>query len=191
MGKRRKSQVEPEPVSLVLPPSLYLGPYSAASDKSFLISNPVTHVLSIGPNPSRKVDGITYRRLALNDSASSSIFKVVDAACVIIDRVIASKMNTGKILVHCAAGVSRSPMVVAAYLMKRRGMSLRAALGQIIRVRPQILPNVGFLQQLKEMEMELFGTISPDVEELPEQEKDRLALSEVTVPNATETSSDV
>ena len=72
-------------------------------------------------------------------------------------------------------------MVVAAYLMRRKGMTLKAALGQIIRVRPQVSPNAGFLQQLKEMEMELFGTAVSSLEgvdELPKREKDRLALFE-------------
>jgi atypical dual specificity phosphatase len=121
---------------------------------------------------------VTYHRLSLNDSISSSISKVTDAAFEIIDEAIASKNSTGKILVHCSAGISRSPTVVAAYLMKRKGMSLKAALGQIIRVRAQISPNTGFLQQLKEMEMELYGSCSLEVDELPKREKDRLALFE-------------
>jgi atypical dual specificity phosphatase len=55
-------------------------------------------------------------------------------------------------------------------------MSLKAALGQIGRVRPQVAPNAGFLAQLKELERELFGSVSLEVEELPKREKDRLAL---------------
>ncbi|PFH48570.1 hypothetical protein AMATHDRAFT_103347, partial [Amanita thiersii Skay4041] len=169
-----------ESASLVLPPSIYLGPCSAASSKSFLTTNSITHVLSIGASPSVKVDGVIYHRLSVSDSVSSSITKVTDAACDIIDGAIAAKKGTGKILVHCAAGISRSPMVVTTYLMKRRGMTLKAALGQIVRVRPQISPNAGFLQQLKDLEMELFGSISLEVEELPKREKDRLALFEET-----------
>jgi atypical dual specificity phosphatase len=89
--------------------------------------------------------------------------------------------GNGKILVHCSAGISRSPMVVAAYLMKRKGMALKAALAQIIRVRPQVSPNAGFLQQLKEIGMELFGTAVSSLEgvdELPKRKKDRLVLFE-------------
>jgi atypical dual specificity phosphatase len=200
MGKRQHQSSKPphNPVSLVLPPSLYLGPCSAASSKQFLTSNSITDVLSIGANPSSqgggRVDGVTYHRLSINDSTSSSISKIADAACEIIDSAIAStssesSKNTkggngngnGKILVHCSAGISRSPMVVAVYLMKRKGMTLKAALGQIIRVRPQVSPNAGFLQQLKEMEMELLGTAVSSLEgvdELPKREKDRLALFE-------------
>jgi atypical dual specificity phosphatase len=178
MGKRQASKAPHDPVSLVLPPSLYLGPCSAASSKPFLTGNSITHVLSIGANPSAKVDGVTYYRLSLSDSVSSSISKITAAACEIIDGSIASKKGTGKILVHCSAGISRSPTVIATYLMKRKGMTLKAALGQIIRVRPQISPNAGFLQQLKEMEMELYGSSSLEVDELPKREKDRLALFE-------------
>ena len=125
---------------------------------------------------------MTYHRLSLSGSVSSSISKITDVACEIIDGAIAHKKScaTGgdRILVHCSAGISRSPMVVAAYLMKRKGMTLRAALGQIVRVRPQILPNARFLRQLREMEVELYGSCSPEVEELPKREKDRLALFE-------------
>jgi atypical dual specificity phosphatase len=142
------------------------------------MGNSITHVLSIGASPTTKVDGVTYHRLSLNDTVSSSITKVTDAACEIIDRAIASKKGTGRILVHCSAGISRSPMIVAAYLMKQKGMTLKAALRQIIHLRPQISPNAGFLEQLKEMEMELYGSNSLEVEELPKREKDRLALFE-------------
>jgi len=57
-------------------------------------------------------------------------------------------------------------------------MVLKAALRQIVCVRPQISPNAGFLRQLKVMEMELYGSSSLEVEELPKREKNRLALFE-------------
>lgn len=72
-------------------------------------------------------------------------------------------------------------MVVATYLMKHKGMTLKAALGQIILVRPQVSPNAGFLRQLREMAMELFGTAVSSLEgvqELPKRQKDRLAIVE-------------
>lgn len=185
MGKRQKEkekgpEQQSEAVSLVLPPSLYLGPCSAASNQAFLTANGVTHVLSVGATPAKKVDGVTYHRLSLNDSTSSSITKVSDEACKIIDGAISpkGKGGKGKILVHCSAGISRSPTLVTAYLMRAHGMSLKAALRQVLRARPQVSPNPGFLEQLKRLEMELFGSASLEVDALPLREKDRLALFE-------------
>ncbi|KAI0724975.1 protein-tyrosine phosphatase-like protein [Fomitopsis betulina] len=180
MVKRQKAQAgsSTEAVSLILP-SLYLGPCSAASNKPFLEANTITHVLSIGSTPASKVDGVVYHRLSLNDTATSLLSKVTDEACRMIDGAVSSKGKgggKGKILVHCSAGISRSPSLVVAYLMKSRGMSLKEALGQVARARPQVSPNPGFLRQLKELDQDLHGTLSLDVDELPKREKDRLAL---------------
>ncbi|KAH7890705.1 protein-tyrosine phosphatase-like protein [Phlebopus sp. FC_14] len=163
-------------ISLVHPPSVYIGPCSAASSKSILAANSITHVLSVGASPAHKIDGVTYHRISLSDSPSSSITKVCDSACTIIQTALKSKANTGKILVHCSAGISRSPTVVTAYLMKCCDMPLKAALRQIVQARPQVSPNPGFLQQLKDLETVLFGSVSLDVDALPKREKDRLVL---------------
>lgn len=60
--------------------------------------------------------------------------------------------------------------------MKHRDMSLRAALGRIVRARPQASPNPGFLGELKDLELQLRGVLSLDVDALPKREKDRLDL---------------
>lgn len=57
-------------------------------------------------------------------------------------------------------------------------MTLKAALGQVLKARSQVSPNPGFLRQLKELEEELYGKVTLDVDELPKREKDRLALFE-------------
>lgn len=124
---------------------------------------------------------MTYHRLSLNDSPTSSISKVSEEACKVIEDAVASKAKgggKGKILVHCSAGISRSPTLVVAYLMRSHGMSLKAALGLVVRARPQVSPNSGFLQQLKRLEEELYGVVTLEVDELPKQQKDRLALFE-------------
>ncbi|KAK7064650.1 protein-tyrosine phosphatase-like protein [Favolaschia claudopus] len=168
MGKGEK------PTIALVFPSIYLGPCSAASSAPLLTSNSITHVLSIGATPAKPVNGITYHRISLKDSPSASLSKACDEACAIIDAALSANNGTGKILVHCFAGISRSPSVIAGYLMRRKAMSLKVALGRIVRARPQVSPQ--FLGQLQDMERELFGCISLEVDELPKREKDRLAL---------------
>lgn len=56
------------------------------------------------------------------------------------------------IFVHCAAGVSRSVMVTAAYLMEREGWSRDRALDYIRASRKNIGPNSAFMARLLEWE---------------------------------------
>ncbi|KAK8038869.1 hypothetical protein PG993_007280 [Apiospora rasikravindrae] len=90
------------------------------------------------------------------------------------------KEHGAKVLVHCMGGVSRSPAVVAYYLMREESMSLREALGAIMKVRPAMRPNDGFLRQLKELELGLRGEESKGsldgVESLPLETKKRQDL---------------
>lgn len=172
MGKREKQNS----TSLVFPPSIFIGPVSAASSIPLLQTNSISHVLSVGASPASKVPGVIYDRVSIIDSPSSSITNICHTTCDIIEAALQSNNGSGKILVHCSAGISRSPTIVAAYLMKHRNMSLRAALGQIVRARPQASPNPGFLRQLKDLELQLHGTLSLDVDELPKRERERLAL---------------
>lgn len=158
---------------LILSPYLYLGPRTAASTQ-FLTAHGITHVLSIGATPvSRDSRGVAYNRLSLADDISSSIEEVSENAGTIIE---AAKAANGKILVHCSAAVSRSPTIVAAYLMKNYEMSLKEALGTIIRARPAVCPNSGFLEQLKTLEMKLRGSLSLEVDALPAKKEQRLEL---------------
>ena len=54
---------------------------------------------------------------------------------------------SGKILVHCREGRSRSASLVLAYLMKERHLTLQDAT-RTVRFKREICPNEGFLQQL-------------------------------------------
>ncbi|KAK3392814.1 protein-tyrosine phosphatase-like protein [Podospora didyma] len=142
--------------SCVIPNLLYLGPVEATSNAAFLTTEKITHVLSIGRNPTSYIDGIVYERLSLTDREDSNISFVADRACEAIDAAVAAKQGTGRVLIHCVAGISRSPAMVAAYLMKRRGMTLRESLEVLVRARDTVAPNPGFMRQLCEMEKEIF-----------------------------------
>lgn len=154
-------------------PSIYLGPRSAASDSAFLSSHSIAHVLSIGATPSARVPGVTYHRLGLLDTGASSISKVASDATCIIDAAV-SENNC--ILVHCSAAISRSPTIVAAYLIARHKLPLKQALGRLVLERPTVCPNAGFLRQLQDLEMDVFGRPSLNIGELPKKQLDRELL---------------
>ena len=60
---------------------------------------------------------------------------------------------TGRVtFVHCMNGVSRSAMVVAAYLMKREGWSRDQTIEYLRMRRPGVRPNPAFMKLLAEWE---------------------------------------
>ena len=56
------------------------------------------------------------------------------------------------VIVHCAAGVSRSPTVVLAWMIIYLGMSLETAYSTIQRHRSFIQPNDFYMRLLKELD---------------------------------------
>jgi atypical dual specificity phosphatase len=156
-------------------PYMFLGPLSSASNESFLKANGISHILSIGTTPDRHFDHIAYERLALNDDLHSDIESTVDRATAFIDSARSRETN---VLLHCSAGISRSPTIATAYLVAKDDMSLKEALGTVVRARPQVSPNRGFITALKLIEERYRGSVSLDVDELPSRKTKRLALFE-------------
>ncbi|XP_070701728.1 dual specificity protein phosphatase 18 [Pempheris klunzingeri] len=65
--------------------------------------------------------------------------------------------HAGGTLVHCAVGMSRSPALVMAYLMRYRGVTLCQAHRWVQESRPYVRLNVGFWEQLLQYERRLYG----------------------------------
>ncbi|KAI9223468.1 hypothetical protein BC828DRAFT_375874 [Blastocladiella britannica] len=66
--------------------------------------------------------------------------------------------GSGRVLVHCHAGVSRSTTIVLLYMMRRLGMRLAEAFDVAFRARPIIRPNEGFGLKLQEEERQVFAS---------------------------------
>lgn len=77
-----------------------------------------------------------------SDESGESGTKLVNTAGLVLPQ--------GGVLVHCAAGQSRSVAVVAAYLMCSHGWDVDVALAHIREQRYCIAPNPGFVRQLKQ-----------------------------------------
>merc|ERR1719336_3248916 len=69
-----------------------------------------------------------------------------------IDR---AKASSNGVLIHCQAGVSRSPTIAVAYLMKYYPMAMSDAYKFVKRHRSIISPNLNFMGQLYEFEQGL------------------------------------
>ncbi|KAF8868859.1 protein-tyrosine phosphatase-like protein [Mucidula mucida] len=112
----------------------------------------ITHVLSVlEEDMSVSLDSERHLIVKVKDNESADLISHFPATCEFIDDALTAG---GRVLVHCALGLSRSPTVIAAYLIRKRGLSVEEALALIRKSRELIMPNDGFLKQLNEYAMQ-------------------------------------
>ncbi|RCI01401.1 dual specificity phosphatase 12 [Rhizopus stolonifer] len=122
---------------------IFLASYEAVT-KETLKENKITHVLSLG-DFNYQSDGIQYKNIPMMDIEGQNIIQYFDETNTFIQEAY---KEGGRILIHCQAGVSRSPTVLAACLMKSKKIKRDDALAIIRQKRPSIAPNDGFMEQL-------------------------------------------
>jgi dual specificity phosphatase 12 len=136
-------------------PQVFVGSLYAARNVTALKQNGITHVLTVAgrltlywphdtasPLPTRLMIDIV-------DHPGANILDVLKQCLEFLDTAI---VGGGKVLVHCASGVSRSVTVCCAFLMSRHAMTFQDALAQVRLERPQGNPNYGFGHQLQLLE---------------------------------------
>ncbi|KAF9821292.1 hypothetical protein IEO21_00900 [Rhodonia placenta] len=127
---------------------LFLGTVEAARSPRSLSDRRITHILSLGTEPIPADDptsGYRHLRIAVEDVDHADLLIHLPRACQFIHEALS---NNGIVLVHCVLGLSRSAMVVAAYLMYSRRIRPADAIEEIRKTREQIWINPGFHQQL-------------------------------------------
>jgi dual specificity phosphatase 12 len=143
-------------------PGLWLGSEEAFFDADLLQRNEISHIITVMPTdvdeagdrvpcPSSKPhqfsQGKTIRLIVpLEDYPTENLLQHFLRSTQFI---ISALRTRGKILVHCQAGASRSPTVVAAYLMEVYGLSPGQAVAKICESRPLARPIRGFWDQLQ------------------------------------------
>lgn len=85
------------------------------------------------------------KKLPMVDDHSQDIDQHLDAAYQFIEM---ARQNNGRVLVHCRRGISRSPAIVVAYLMRYRKMPYEEALAAVKDVRTTVSLNMAFREFL-------------------------------------------
>jgi hypothetical protein len=133
---------------------IFVGTQDAACNGEWLAANNILFILNIGAATTPLIESLVgYKRIMLSDEPESNILAEFDNCFEFIEKAL-NYNATSAILVHCQAGISRSPTIVCAYLMRRHGWTVEAALGHIRAVR-NIGPNFGFRLQLKSYQQSL------------------------------------
>lgn len=93
----------------------------------------------------KQIRWIQCKCINIADSSEQILSKFFDEAHRFIDEARGKKCN---ILVHCQAGISRSPTFAIAYLMRVSSLPLQDAYNLVKQCRPQTDPNLSFMGQL-------------------------------------------
>jgi hypothetical protein len=131
--------------------NLFIGSWHPAADENLLNKFGVTKICCcVNVTPRLAAKGFDCIVLPAEDDAKYDISQHFDASFDFIDDAL-SKRGTG-VIVHCGAGISRAPTILAAYLIRKLKISADDAVGMIQKVRQVARPNNGFMQQLKNFE---------------------------------------
>jgi protein-tyrosine phosphatase len=126
--------------------AVFVGSLKDADDLATANITRIAAVLSLCPEEiERKNQAIHYMRVPIPDAQpiSTHQFREIMAA-------IEHGLQRGNLLIHCAAGYSRSPILAAAWMHRNGDLSFEAALQQIARVRSTIDPSPILLKSVKE-----------------------------------------
>ncbi|KAG5851599.1 hypothetical protein ANANG_G00053360 [Anguilla anguilla] len=136
-------------------PNIFIAEKMVAVNKSRLKRMGITHVLNAahGTGVYTGTDfyagmNIQYHGIEVDDFPSADISPFLRSAAEFLDEALLT--HKGKVLVDSVMGVSRSAVLVAAYLMIFHHMTILEALLALRRKRP-VCPNEGFLKQLRDL----------------------------------------
>ncbi|CAF2336903.1 unnamed protein product [Rotaria sp. Silwood2] len=143
-------------ISQILP-FLYLGCQEDALSTKKMQDNHITHVINVSRTGARasflnENDDEHFFRIPINDCLNAQLLPYFDKTYTYIEKL---RLNNGRVLIHCLAGISRSPAVAIAYVMRHLHLSVDDAYQYVKQRRSQISPNFNFLGQLSEYERNL------------------------------------
>lgn len=126
---------------------LYLGSQDCC-EENVIKNYDFKYILSIGVDTPMKYSNVTYKFVECLDLPDYNLETSFTQCIPFIKLAISHCSN---ILVHCNAGVSRSPTLVIAFLMLVKRFSFLEAYDHVKKARNCINPNVGFIKQLQNL----------------------------------------
>ena len=134
----------------IIPGQLLVGDMDAAKDfitlKKHKVGGIITAREDLSAHPSLYMDhGIQVLHIPISDHENTNIGIYFPLAYQFIRQNI---KQGNAVLVHCAAGISRSTSIVIAYIMRRKHKTPEQAINYVRSKRPCTNPNTGFLKQL-------------------------------------------
>jgi len=116
---------------------------------------PVQCVIDLGQHNAKEdlpAAVATHHSFDVADDPSADLAQFFEPIHAVVREALDRKQA---VLVHCGAGISRGPTVVASYLVHHEGYTVDAAIGKLTELRSIVYPNLGFREQLRRYEQSL------------------------------------
>jgi protein-tyrosine phosphatase len=148
--------------------NLFLGDEAAAVDEPLLASHGITAVLNVSSQQETPPPCVTaYRHVFIRDRQQEALEPPLATSIRFLEHLAPSSASPASrfvapaeaappnVLVHCAAGKSRSPAVIVAFLMVVHRFTLEEAHEAVLAARPDVAINLGFMISLGALEERL------------------------------------
>jgi dual specificity MAP kinase phosphatase len=132
---------------------LFIGSESNARNLEELSSEHIRYIVNVTSHvPLYHSDQFHYYHIPADDTQKQNLLDYFDQAYTFILNAIEKKE---KVLVHCVAGISRSPAIVISFLMRYAHMNMNDAYEFVKNKRSIVSPNLNFMGQLLQYENKL------------------------------------
>ena len=141
-----------EHCNIIIEPSeglggICIGNLKASQDPDHISAFDIDVVLDVAGVDHKYPEGmIKHSKVIIADDDVEFDLSVHFEDC--FDYIHENRIKGNNVLVHCHAGISRSASIVIGYLMKYQNMDLKTSLMFVLKKRPCIQPNDGFMKQL-------------------------------------------
>jgi hypothetical protein len=126
--------------------NIYISGLLPTLDKEKLNTYGITHIINCSGTNSKLHENINYLNINIVDEPCFNILSSIISAIDFIERC---NKESGKVLVHCVEGISRSPALIVGYLMWKYNFERDDALTFIKQKRSNVDINFGFIIQLE------------------------------------------
>jgi protein-tyrosine phosphatase len=142
-----------EDIDEIIEGKVYMSDVFTAENLEVLDEKKITHIVTVskGIRP-RYPEKFQYFVIEVNDETTEDLRKHFRPAIDFIDNAL---FSSGVVLIHCAAGISRSGAITCAYLMFKNNWSFKDAFDYGRTKRSKMFPNLSFQKQLQAFESEL------------------------------------
>eukprot|EP00928_Gymnodinium_smaydae_P043156 TRINITY_DN28975_c0_g2_i1.p1 TRINITY_DN28975_c0_g2~~TRINITY_DN28975_c0_g2_i1.p1 ORF type:complete len:397 (-),score=102.42 TRINITY_DN28975_c0_g2_i1:54-1217(-) len=129
---------------------LFLGSAAAGEDREALQKRRITHILVCHPTlPFAHPRHFKYARVPIPDDPAANLLELLPDA---LEFLCGARRSGGSVLIYCMKGISRSGSCAVALLMFERRLGFDEAWRCCEQRRPIVYPNIGFQEQLRQLE---------------------------------------